>query len=363
MRSSGASRRKTIVSVILGGRFVKTTGVRELVEANREAGTRLNFITTRGVDYRRRRVWGTYYDRRAKRWMSKYFPFPHVLYVRGGSGAGVRRIASRFDEKGIPRINSLIAFDKGDLFEKLSRDETVKQYLPFTKIVDNWKTARRYIRSMGNVYIKACHGRRGMQVIQVSKVKHRGYLYRHSHLGSLVHNRAEHFKDMETVLRRFFGARRVIIQQAIDTVKTNEDHAVDFRAEVQRNGRGDIEITAIPIRVGRRKSPISTHGDAYQFHHYLPKLFPHYSEDQLEALKDRIRDFLNKIYTSVERHYGRFGEIGIDFGVDRNGDIWLIECNAQSAKVSVGKAYGTTTIRRLYLNPLEYAKGLARNRR
>lgn len=363
MRSSTSSRRKTIVSVILGGRFVKTTGVRKLVEANREAGTRLNFITTRDVDYRRRRVWGTYYDRRTDRWRSKYFPMPHVLYVRGGSGRGVRRIAYRFDREGIPRINSLIAFDKGELFDKLSRDETVKQYLPFTKIVDNWKTARRYIRSMGNVYIKACHGRRGMQVIQVSKVKHRGYLYRHSHLGSLVRNRAEHFKDMERVLRRYFGSRRVIIQQAIDTVKTSQNHAVDFRGEVQRNGSGDIEITAIPIRVGRKNSPISTHGDAYKFHDYLPKLFPHYSEDRLEELKDRIRDFLIKIYTSVERCYGRFGEIGVDFGVDRNGNIWLIECNAQSAKVSVGKAYGSRTIRKLYLNPLEYAKRLARRRR
>ncbi|WP_412760893.1 hypothetical protein [Paenibacillus validus] len=37
--------------------------------------------------------------------------------------------------------------------------------------------------------------------------------------------------------------------------------------------------------------------------------------------------------------------------------MWLIECNAQSAKVSIVKAYGAKS-RRAFLNPLEYAKAI-----
>ncbi|MBB6669657.1 YheC/YheD family protein [Cohnella nanjingensis] len=275
----------------------------------------------------------------------------------------MERIAERFDKMGIPRINSLIAFDKGDLFERLSLDEDIRPYLPFTRTIRNLSEARRYIRSIGNVYIKARRGRRGMQVMQVTKVKHRGYRYRHSYLGSLVRDRAEHFRDMRIVLRRYFGSRRVIIQEAIDIVKADHNRAVDFRGEVQRNGKGEIEIVAIPIRVGKRNSPISTHGEAYRFEYYLPKLFPHYSEEQIEELKNQIHDFLVKMYNSVEENYGHFGEIGVDFGVDRNGNIRLIEANAQSAKVSIGKAYDSRTVRKIYLNPLLYAKKLAKRRR
>jgi len=288
------------------------------------------------------------------------FPMPHVLYVRGGTGSGITRVVKRFDNLGIKRINALTGFNKGELFRHLQQDPDVQPYLPFTKTIDDPSEARSYIRRLGNVYIKACRGRRGMQVMRVVKVKHKGYRYSYSVIGSLVRDRAKHFKDMNKVLKRFFSDREILVQQGIDLVKVGNNRTVDLRAELQRNKYGEIEIVAIPIRVGRKSSPISTHGDAYHFDDYLPKLFPKYSRDEISELKQRINEFLIKIYKSVEKRYGEFGEIGIDFGLDRKGRIWLIECNAQSAKVSIGKAYGSRTVRRIYLNPLQYAKRLAR---
>ncbi|TDF91048.1 YheC/YheD family protein [Paenibacillus piri] len=288
------------------------------------------------------------------------FPMPHVLYVRGGTGSGVSRVVKRFDKLGIKRINALTGFNKGELFRDLQRDPDVQPYLPFTKTIDDPREARSYIQGLGNVYIKACQGRRGMQVMQVVKVKHKGYRYSNSVIGNLVRGRAKYFNDMNKVLKRFFGDRKILVQQGIDLVKVGNNRTVDLRAELQRNEYGEIEIVAIPIRVGRKNSPISTHGEAYHFDDYLPKLFPEYSIDEISALKQRINEFLIKVYKSVEKCYGKFGEIGIDFGLDRKGGIWLIECNAQSAKVSVGKAYGSRTVRRIYLNPLQYAKRLAR---
>jgi hypothetical protein len=353
-----SSRKRPIVGVILGNRFVKTRGVQRLAEANRKAGTNLYFFGTKDINYKRRGIYGTYYDALTKKWRRKRFPLPNVLYVRGGTGSGVARVVKRFDNLGIKRINALTGFDKGELFLYLQRDPDLQPYLPFTKTLDNPSEARTYIRRLGNVYIKACRGRRGMQVMRVIKVKHRGYRYSYSVIGSLVRNRANHFKDMNKVLRRFFGNRKILVQQGIDLVKDGNDRTVDLRAELQRNKYGEIEIVAIPIRVGRPNSPISTHGTAYRFHDYLPKLFPEYSKDEISGLKKRITEFLIKLYKSIEKRYGKFGEIGIDFGLDRKGRIWLIECNAQSAKVSVEKAYGRN--RRIYLNPLEYAKRLAR---
>lgn len=42
--------------------------------------------------------------------------------------------------------------------------------------------------------------------------------------------------------------------------------------------------------------------------------------------------------------------------MDDQGDLWLIECNAKSAKVSLCKAYDEETVKKAFLNPLEYAK-------
>ncbi|WP_040950231.1 YheC/YheD family protein [Gorillibacterium massiliense] len=353
------SRERAIVGVILGERFVKTIRVQKLAEANRVAETILYFFGTRDIDYEQKSISGMYYDTQDNAWRRKIFPLPQVLYVRGGPFAGVARVVSRFDDMGIKRINALWVFDKGELFQHLHTDPDVKPYLPFTVPIDNTSEAREYIRTLGDVYIKAREGRRGKQVMRVIKVKHKGYRYSYSILGNLVRDDARHFKQMNQVLEKFFGDRPILVQQGIDLVKVGDDRTVDLRAEVQRNQYGEIEIVAIPIRVGQENSPISTHGAAYPFSDYLPKLFPQYSESEIEDLKTRIYDFLRKVYKSVEERYGTFGEIGIDFGLDRNGQIWLIECNAQSAKVSVSKAYGPSIDERVYLNPLEYAKLLA----
>ena len=79
----------------------------------------------------------------------------------------------------------------------------------------------------------------------------------------------------------------------------------------------------------------------------------------MATLEDRLRRLLGKIYLLLEQHYGSFGELGIDIGVDRHFHPWFIECNAQSAKVSLMNAYGGAALLKAYTNPLEYALKIA----
>lgn len=64
------------------------------------------------------------------------------------------------------------------------------------------------------------------------------------------------------------------------------------------------------------------------------------------------------MYQSIEQEYGQIGELGIDFAIDKEGKLWFIEANSQSAKVSLMKAYDAVNVEKAFLNPLEYAKFL-----
>ncbi|GAB7388720.1 hypothetical protein BSNK01_25580 [Bacillaceae bacterium] len=83
-----------------------------------------------------------------------------------------------------------------------------------------------------------------------------------------------------------------------------------------------------------------------------------YSDREIQRLTQMMHEFLFSIYEAIEQVYGNFGEIGIDFGLDRDGKLWFIEPNSKSAKVSLMKAYDAQTVRRAFLNPLNYAKYL-----
>lgn len=356
---------RPIVSVYLGNKFIPVNRlrrhyrIRKMVEANKEAGTNLNFFTIPDVDFSQKKIKAIYFDYKKNVWDQKDFPFPDIVYVRGG-GDGTENLLAGFDRLGIKRINPIHAFNKGELYKNLVKDPNVRSFLPQTENVENLKQITNVIEKHGKVYVKARRGRKGTQVMRIEKQTKNGYLYSYSILGKLVHGKVTGQNELHSLMSHFFKDRDVIVQRAIDLFKVEGNHLVDFRAEVQRNKNLEIEIVGICARVGRKNAPITTHSSAYRYDSYLEKLFPHYTARQLKALKQEMNEFLIKVYEAVESRYGKFGEIGIDFAVDRKGKIWLIECNAQSAKVSIVKAYGSKADK-VFLNPLEYAKTLISN--
>jgi len=356
-----SSAKHPIVGVYLGGGSIplreigKFYRLNKLVQANKQAGTTLAFFTAKDLNFSKEKFNGAYFDERRKRWDKKSFPLPDVVYIRGGGGE-TEEILEKFDALGIKRINPIHAFNKGELYQHLKQDRSVRPHLPTTVNVEKWIEIKRSIRRFGKAYVKARRGRKGLQVMRVEELpKKTGYLYSYSIIGKLVRRKASNMDSLLKNINTFFGDKKVIVQRAIDLVKVSGNRLVDFRAEVQRNKNSEIDIVGICVRVGSPNSPITTHSSAYRYDVYLPKLFPHYSDKQLYDLKNNIKEFLHLVYLGVEEKYGKFGEIGIDFAIDKRGKIWLIECNAQSAKVSIVKAYGSRA-ERIFLNPLEYAK-------
>ncbi|WP_374701241.1 YheC/YheD family protein [Thalassobacillus sp. C254] len=45
-----------------------------------------------------------------------------------------------------------------------------------------------------------------------------------------------------------------------------------------------------------------------------------------------MESLLLTIFKKIEESYGRFGEMGIDIGIDQGGNLWIIECNAKPGK-------------------------------
>ncbi|WP_223298954.1 YheC/YheD family endospore coat-associated protein [Paenibacillus darwinianus] len=330
------------------------------MEANKVAHTELHFFAGKDVDFKERRIRAIHFNYADNKWERGILAFPDVVYVRGGSGKPVKQVIARLEQAGVKKINPIIAFNKGKLYQKLNLDKSVRSYLPATQSVENMDEIMSMLQKLGKVYVKACRGRKGTKVMRIEKLSGNRFLYSYSLLGALVRKTTYDRSSLQRAIRTFFKGKKVIVQKAIDLVRVDTNRLCDFRAEVQRNENGEIEIAGVAVRVGQKNSPITTHAGAYRYDTYLKKLFPQYSNQRIYGLLTRIRAFLMAIYRSVENTYGQFGEIGIDFAVDRNGKVWLIECNAQSAKVSFGKAYGEGA-RKGYLNPLQYAKTISRN--
>ncbi|MDT8861216.1 YheC/YheD family protein [Alkalihalobacillus sp. MEB130] len=327
----------------------------QLSRAAKVANVTLYFFSAKNVFFSKA-VKGMVMDEQGV-WEKKLFPLPDVLYDRlatRDTKSLSEQIRREFDRKGIKKINSISYFNKGDVYTSLLKNEKVNKYLPESKWFSDEKELITFLKRHPKVYLKAARGGRGRSVLCIESIESNGYQYKYFRDDHLFTGEASDFHELFTFIQQFFKDRPFIMQKGINLLKI-ENSNIDFRAELQRNGEGNLGITGITARTGVKNSPITTHSSAYTLEQFFEKVL-YYRPEEIYLIKDRFQTFLYDMYEAIEEIYGPFGEIGIDFGLDTNGDIWFIEPNAKSAKVSLYKAYDQETYFQAFLNPIEYAK-------
>ncbi|UNC92239.1 YheC/YheD family endospore coat-associated protein [Candidatus Contubernalis alkaliaceticus] len=331
--------------------------LKKLNQVNKIAGTTLYLFSYKDVDFEHCIIKGIYFDETEQIWKENDFPFPDVLYDRVKGNLQQRKnfklVRERFKEMGIKKINPLDYFDKYELYKLIEKNDTLRPNLPITRLLESTTDLKFILEKSRSIYLKACRGSRGKQVMAITKISDTKYKYSF-YSKQVVVGEVKDLYALFRVIHWFFQGKKVLVQQAIDLL-TVDNRIIDIRGELQRNGNGELEITAAPARMGTKNAPIATRGKSYPFEVLFKKHFQ-LSDDKIKELKNTVDCFLIAVYKYLEESYGLFGEIGIDVGLDKNGKVWLIECNAKSAKVSLCNTGDKETIEKAFLNPLEYAK-------
>ena len=330
--------------------------IKLMVEANEWVNNTLYYFSLKQVKLQKQKITGYYWHSRDNRWRRGEFPFPDILYIRGDIP---KKYAPVFEElfNMVNRRGKVInypRFDKWQLYQIINKDPVMKDCLPVTREVNQPEDIEKMLQDYQVVYLKSHLGRKGHSTLRVEALPDGCYRYSYQKHDQLTTQKALSFPSLLDAVNEFFSGKRYVVQQAIKLIKYN-NRLVDMRAELQRKGDGRLEITGISARLGRLGSPITTHSDAFRFDDFFKNMVP-YPKEKLEALQFTVHNFLLRIYKDLEEHYGEYVEIGIDFGIDINDKLWLIEANSQSAKVSLEKAYDKSVVSRAYRNILEYAR-------
>jgi hypothetical protein len=331
-----------------------------MVKANKEVNNLLYFFALGGVQLKKQKITGYCWHKTNKMWLQQDFRFPDVLYIKCKIE---KRYTQTFTELcNIVTRNSgeLIThhrFDKWRLYQIMSKDPVMKSYLPVTRTVKQRDDIEKMLKRYKVVYLKSHIGRKGENVVRVELLPDGGYRYSYYRYGLLTARSVFGYSSLLNTVNRFFQGEPFIVQQGIELLKF-KNQLIDMRAELQRNRNGDLDIVGISVRYGRPGSPITTHGEAFTFDEFFVKNMG-YSKRQLETFRSVVQKFLFSVYEYIDNNYGRYAEMGIDFAIDANKNIWFIEANSQSTKVSLHKAYGKEALYRYDKNILEYARYLS----
>lgn len=335
----------------------------ELMKANIEAKTILYYFSVRDVDFEKQRINGTYYNKKTCNWTKRCFPYPDVLYDRGGGvlrsqalqSARIRRQLQANGE--LKKINPLYYFDKWDVYQQLVKNRSMLSYLPHTVLYRSAKDLHTMLQLHAAIYIKECRSNNGKGVFRARKLPFGMFelvYYRKKLVTSVYGSFVQLVKNLNALLED----RKIILQAAIDVMKVNNCN-VDFRALVQRDGNGTMEIGVSPARIGKIGYPVTntnSGASVYHFEDFLRSHLHSMDERSQEDLRRRIENFLSTCFTAVEEAFGTFGEMGIDFALDTNLNVWFIECNAKPGKDALYRVYDQEHVKRAFLNPLQYGK-------
>ncbi|WP_274468448.1 MULTISPECIES: YheC/YheD family protein [unclassified Paenibacillus] len=146
-----------------------------------------------------------------------------------------------------------------------------------------------------------------------------------------------------------------MIQEAIP-LATYRGRPYDLRVSVQRGEHGQWQITGIVGKVaasGRHVTNVAKGGSVKR----SEELFKA-SGLNPEQVKHELHQATLAIAKHLSNHLPHLADLGLDVGVDQNGNVKLIEVNGRDQRYSFKKANMRRTFYQTYETPLRYAKYL-----
>ncbi|MCG7217871.1 YheC/YheD family protein [Paenibacillus mucilaginosus] len=349
---------------------------RRLIRAGRPLGLSVFVFTPHDLPEGDDVITGYRYNEAARRWERTDCPLPALVYDRCFSlsreasvlyRAALRRLQA---EPGVRLLGSPLP-GKWDVHRHLERDGRFTALLPRTEPL-TLRALAAWLQEHDEVLLKPQAGSQGRGVLHVrrgalragAQPTRRGEAAEaaYSVRGRDARGRevSRGFADAAALgqwLRGFVRGRRYLLQQYLQ-LQTEAGAAFDVRALVQKDGSGRWQLTGTAVRqapAGSVTANLHGGGTAAPAEAFLAGRF---GAQRGAALHRELCRLAAELPEALEAGYGRFAELGIDFGVDRDGRLWLLEVNSKPGRSVFTLLGDARAAEAALLRPLQYAASL-----
>lgn len=251
--------------------------------------------------------------------------------------------------------------DKWRVYEILRQSRKAAAMLPETRLYKGTRELATMLAEREHgVFLKPKAGSHGKRTLHAVRLPHNGGV------GIRVRGRDGANTFFQHVfgtlgeglgwVHDFIGSRRYIIQPYLHLTSSN-GQPFDVRVLMQKNGRGAWMLTGMAVRLGNRGSLTSNlhgGGTAVSPLPFLTEEYGNYGNELLQELAAAAA----LLPPLLEEACGRLGELGLDFGLDAGGRIYLLEANSKPGR-TVFRLTGDRRAAKLAAeNPLRYARHL-----
>lgn len=348
-----------------GKPFGELTAVfRDMFTLAAEEGVGLYVFIPGEADWREGSVKAYVYKPDQKHWMQTRRPLPDMVLPKIMGTPADWEAKMRHDYAQMARLVPHGMFSKGtgskwDVHRTLSGDPATRAYLPDTQVVRRPADIEEMLQKHGSVYIKPSYGTQGRSIYKLDRHPRGGLRLHYTSKGQTRVKRVKRgtLKWQSFLQKTFCSRRTFLVQESLDLVCAQGVQPVDFRWLTQKDGRDRWHVTARVARVGHSGSittNLHTGGQAMLAEEFL-RANGYAEEQERRALLDRLDLAALRISERLEHKAGRIGELGIDFGLTKQGHFYLIEINPRPGRQMLKETAPDVRALSLRRN-LEYAK-------
>ncbi|MFF2481944.1 YheC/YheD family protein [Paenibacillus sp. NPDC058071] len=335
-----------LVGILVANRIQRKNVLKQYLQHNAAAKMKVICFTPSSINWKTKSVIGLHFSK--GRWVPGKFPFPHVVYNRcyDTNKEIIKRLGAVIGKDKC--FNHINRFSKIEIYNRLS--DLLVDYLPETVAYEKEK-AVQMLKDHKILYLKPCYGNKGKGVYRV-ELKESGEIHICHHYFSpkIIARDSSQFQNY---IQKLIGTTPYIIQEGVEALQINEQN-FDIRALVQKNEKGLWKVTNIISRIAYEGSYNTSICEKVCL---SIDIFNHlYPQDTVEAILCSIDDISLKAAEILDSNTSyHLGEFSVDFTLDNNEQIWIIELNGQPQKSLYSELLNQNEV---YKRPLQYARYL-----
>lgn len=344
--------------------FAEAAFCRQLCQIGHQQGMTIYVFCPGWVTTSRRSIPGYTFEN--GKWIRKPFPAPEIIYDRCISHDKKQQ---RRKQRCLEILTGLQPFvylargltGKWSVYQALRKNSLFVPYLPDTVRYEGSLQLSQWLSDHGGeAFLKpqnGTHGKRTLHVKESDEPEEALILTGRDRSNQLFRKKFRSKQDGLDWIRRFIGSRLFLLQPYLQ-LSNAKGEPFDVRVLMQKGENGLWSMTGMAVRAGRKDSLTSNlhgGGNAYKALPFLSKELGH--RFGIRAVQI-IRFLSEAIPGHLEAHFGRLAELGIDFGVDRRGHVWILEVNSKPGRSSLFHIGDIQGARKSVENPIQYARYL-----
>ncbi|WP_163251909.1 YheC/YheD family protein [Neobacillus thermocopriae] len=271
------------------------------------------------------------------KWHPASLPLPDVVYNRVHSRKleqkeSFKKFRNELENLSIPIFNDRF-LSKWEVFEQIKNENKLLDSIPDTKLFSK-ENLLEFAQKYETVFIKPIHGSQGKNIIKLTKERDDLFSIQTSISPPPANSRQIFTLDqLYQQIKSLQQNRICIVQQGIHFLPY-QSRPLDFRVLVHKDLKHRWKITSIVARVGAEDEFVSNMargGITMRPHVVFQESMTR--KKSMETIK-KIKKLAIETAEGISKNTsGITGELGIDIGVDKEGNPWIIEVNSKPSKL------------------------------